>query len=144
MTTTTSAPVKQTSGFSQTSSYKPQPNPVRPSYPSPASNVPAQPEMSFVPNPAIQPRGLNDLFSPVASQSTQFSETEAVVPQVESLRTGKAVESGKVLFQPVAKTELKKKINSCMGSINTVSLNMSCKIPLKNCINAKIIIKVLC
>merc|ERR1712088_1181582 len=103
--------------------YNPQPNPARPSYPS-LSPSPAlsQPEISFIPNPAIQPRGLSDLFSPVASQSTQFSETEAVVPQVESLRSGKAVESGKVLFQPVTKTELNKKIITESGFTQTEAI----------------------
>jgi len=117
-TTSTTAPVKLSSGFSQTSAYNPQPNPARPSYPSPS---PSQPEVSYVPNPAIQPRGLTDLFSPVAApvQSSQFTQTEAVVPQVDSFRSGRAQESGEALFQPLTREELNKKTIAHSGFTQT-------------------------
>merc|ERR1712110_895607 len=121
-TSTTTAPVKLASGFSQTSSYNPQPNQARPSYPSPSSSH-YQPEVSFVPNPAIQPRGLSDLFSPVSpaqsSQSAQFSQTEAVISEVDSFRTGKALEERPVLFQPLTRKELNKKSNGDSGFSQT-------------------------
>ena len=127
-------------GFSQTSSYTATPNrPLTTLQPSPAPIVPSvvdayvSPQVSYVPNPAIQPRGLSDLFSPVSSKSTQFSETEAVIPDVDTVRTGKALEAVEarevdsaarpVLFQPLSRTELNNKAAAHSGFSQTEAVS---------------------
>jgi len=130
----------QPSGFSQTSSYTATPNrPLTTLQPSPAPIVPSvvdayvSPQVSYVPNPAIQPRGLSDLFSPESSKSTQFTETEAVIPDVDTVRTGKALEAVEarevhsaarpVLFQPLSRTELNNKAAAHSGFSQTEAVS---------------------
>jgi len=128
----------QHTGFSQTSShtarpdvvsqYQPSPTPLLPSvveayvYP----DTPQPSSLSYLPNPAIQPRGLTDLFSPVSSETSQFTQTDPVTPHLNPVRTGKALAGlearqvdGPVLFQPLTKKELDHKARVQSGFSQT-------------------------